>query len=351
MGRICYGVMGDARGHVSRALAIARELAHHEILFIGGGKIQILKENGYPVQEVPVLPTIIRNNRVDFAATLAHGIMGLGRMAPAIKKVMKLIQEFDPHLIISDYEFVTFRAAQLLGRPCISLDNQHLLTHCRYDPLPGQHFNRYLTCSLIRYLFSCASHYLITSFHTLPPVDQALTEVFPPLIKQKLLEYRPAAGDHALVYVRGNNFAGLFRHIKQTGRKFIVYGLGARPPDGNLFFKKTSEDDFLADLASSNYVIASGGHSLISEALYLGKPILCLPVRFFYEQFFNAYFLAQNGFGNYVLNLADGQNFLKVFENRVDHYRAQIKRHNFLGNKLIGARLEELYRGQTLGLE
>ena len=345
MGRICYGVMGDARGHLSRALAIARELPQHEFLFIGGGKTHILEEKGYRVKDVPILPTIIRNNRVDFAATLAHGLMGMGRMGPAFKSVMALIKEFDPHLIISDYEFVTLKVAKLLGRPCVSLDNQHLLTQCRYDPPPGQRFNRYLTCSLIRYLFSNASHYLVTSFHYLPPVDRFLTEVFPPLIKQKLQECRPYAGEHALVYLRGDNLARLIKQLKQSQRTFLIYGLGEKPRDGNLLFKKTSEDVFLHDLATCHYVITNGGHSLISEALYLGKPILCHPIKLFYEQFFNVYFVKKNGFGDYSLDNACRQDIIQEFEDGVDRYRARIAACSFLGNKQVAARLDKLVRG------
>jgi uncharacterized protein (TIGR00661 family) len=342
--RICYGVMGDARGHLSRALAIARELPQHEFLFIGGGKAHILGERGYRVQNVPILPTIIRNNRVNFVATLAHGLMGMGHMGPAFKEVRALIKDFDPHLILSDYEFVTLKAARLMGRPCVSLDNQHLLTHCRYDPPPGQRLNRYLTCALIRYLFSNASRYLVTSFHALPPANRALTEVFPPLIKQKLLQYQPTTGDHALVYLRGDNLARLIKQLEQSKRTFVIYGLGEKPPNGNLLFKKTSEEIFLHDLATCNYVITNGGHSLISEALYLGKPVLCHPIKLFYEQFFNAYFLEKNGFGDYSLENACRQDIIKVFEAGLDGYRARIKEGNFFGNKLVAARLDELTR-------
>jgi len=343
--RICYGVMGDARGHLSRALAIARELPQHEFLFIGGSKAHVLGEKGYRVKDVPILPTIIKNNRVDFAATLAHGLMGMGRMGPAFKEVRALIKDFDPHLIISDYEFVTLKVARLMGRPCVSLDNQHLLTHCCYDPPPGQRLNRYLTCALIRYLFSNASRYLVTSFHTLPPANRTLTEVFPPLIKQKLQEYQPITGDHALVYLRGNHSVRLIKQLKQSRRQFLIYGWGEKPPDGNLLFKKTSEGDFLNDLATCSYVITNGGHSLISEALYLGKPILCLPIKFFYEQFFNAYFLKQNGFGDYSLNHCCRHDTINVFEAGVNQYRSLIKAGNFFGNKLVAARLDELTRG------
>jgi len=344
MGRIFYGVMGDARGHISRALTIARELPKHEFLFIGGERVRILKENGYRVEKVPTAPTIIRNNRVDVVATIAKGIVRLGRMGLAIRKVMTLIKEYDPHLIISDYEFVTMWAARLMGRPCVSLDNQHLLTECLYRPPPGQHLSRYLTCFLIRYLFSGASHYLITSFHRLPPSDPATIEVFPPLIKQKVKDLAPSLNEHVLVYLRGYNFAKLINQLKESRRNFFIYGLGQRPPQGNLIFKATSEDKFLEDLASCGYVIANGGHSLISEALYLGKPLLCLPINLFYEQYFNAYFLSQKGFGDYTPDLACREHIIRDFEGRLDQYRARIREFNFIGNQQITARLEELSR-------
>ena len=346
MARIFYGVMGDARGHISRALTIAREMPQHEFLFAGGGKFyRILQENGYQVENVPITPTVIRNHRVDIGGTVAYGVAGLARMGPAIKRVKAIIREYDPDLIISDYEFVTMWAARMMGRPCVSLDNQHLLTECRYDLPPGQRLSRYLTCFLIRYLFSGASHYLITSFHRLPPADPAMIEVFPPLIKAKVKDLTPSIDDHVLVYLRGNNFAALIERLKESRRRVFIYGLGEKPPQGNLIFKNTSEDGFLTDLASCRYVITTGGHSLISEALYLEKPLLCLPVHFFYEQYFNAYFLSKNNFGHYLLNIGCRENFIEAFEGRVSQYRAQIKKNDFLGNPQVAARLEELSRG------
>jgi len=342
MGRILYGVQGDARGHVSRALAISQELPHHEFLFVGKGTVRILKERGHRVEEIPSFSTIIRDNRVDFTATLADAMKCIARLGPAIKRVSDLIKEYDPHLIISDYEFVTPRAAKLLGRPCVSLGNEHLMTQCTYDIPPGQRLSRYLTCFCIRFLFSAADRFLIPAFHPLPPIDQTKTEVFPPLIKPIVMQHRPTEGDHAVVYVRGYDLNKLIKLLRGRRRKFVIYGMGERPPEGNLQFKKSLENGFLADLAACNYVIANGGLSLLSEALHLGKPVLCLPVQFLYEQFFNAYLLAKNGFGDYILDNGSPEAGINFFENRVEHYRTRIKQHNFFGNKQIAARLEEL---------
>jgi uncharacterized protein (TIGR00661 family) len=279
---------------------------------------------------------------VDFAATLAHSLLASTRLGPVIRRVASVIKDFDPHLILSDYEYITARAAQLMGRPCISLDNQHLLTNCLYDPPPGERLNRYLTCFFIRRLV--ASRYLITSFLPLPPADRTRTEVFPPLIKPKVMDLQPTTGDYAIVYLRGYNYGMSMKLLSRMGRKFVIYGQGERPDEGMLHFKKTSEDDFLADLAGCRYVIANGGHSLITEALYLGKPILCLPVQFFYEQFFNAYFLEKYGFGQFSLDIDGRENFIHSFEERLGEYRRRIQEYNFLGNRQITARLEELIR-------
>jgi uncharacterized protein (TIGR00661 family) len=337
-----YGVQGDARGHVSRALAISQELPHHEFLFVGQGTVRILKERGHRVEEIPSFSTIIRNNRVDFAATLSDAMKCTVRLGPAIKRVRDLIKAYDPHLIISDYEFVTPRAAKLLGRPCVSLGNEHLLTHCIYDPPPGQQLSRYLTCFCIRFLFSAADRFLIPAFHPLPPIDQTRTEVFPPLIKPIVLEHRSTEGDHAVVYVRGYDPNKLIKLLRGRRRKYLIYGMGERPPAGNLHFKKSLENGFLEDLAACDHVIANGGLSLISEALHLGKPVLCLPVHFLYEQFCNAYFLAKNGFGHYILDNGCPEAHINFFEDHVEHYRTRIKQCNFFGNKQIAARLEEL---------
>jgi uncharacterized protein (TIGR00661 family) len=149
--------------------------------------------------------------------------------------------------------------------------------------------------------------------------------------------------------LRGYNPNKLIALLKGRRRKFVIYGQGEKPPEGNLEFKNTSEDDFLANLAACRYVVANGGLSLISEALYLGKPILCLPIQFLYEQFFNAYFLARNELGDYFFENGNPENPLNAFENLLDRYQANISRNNFLGNKQLAARIEELMEKQDAG--
>lgn len=349
MARILYGVMGDARGHVSRSRAVAQEMPHHEFLFVGGGVVSELRHEGYRVETIPMISTIHRNNRVVFSSTIRHIAAVLLQAGPIVRRIRRIIKSYDPELILTDYEFFVPLAAKREGRRCVSLDHQHILTHCRYRPPGDQRFNRFLTCFMVRSFFSHATRYLISSFFSLEPSDRKRVEVFPPILRQAVKQHHPTEEGHVLVYGSGGTIPGLFEWAGQSPRKFIVYGMGEHPPVGNMVFKTPSIHGFLEDLASCSYVISNGGHSLISEALYYGKPVLCFPIQFLYEQFINGHFLKRYGFGEFAMDPDQGPRLMKDLEEGLDQYRTRIKAYNFLGNGPVAARLEELISQQGGG--
>ena len=98
----------------------------------------------------------------------------------------------------------------------------------------------------------------------------------------------------------------------------------------------------MQDMASSRYVICNGSHTVISEALYLGKPVFAFPIHMAFEQFFNAYMLKKLGYGDYSLDPAPDPTVLKEFEQGLDQRRSRITRGNFCGNSKVVSRLEEI---------
>ncbi len=340
MARILYGVMGDARGHVNRARIIAREMPQHDFLFIGGDKVHDLETDGYRVEDVPMGSTYYANNRVDIRATFTNAIRVFVRSNPVIERVARIIERFDPHLILTDYEFFTPLAARRLGRFCVSLDHQHVITRCRYDVPDGQTMSRLLTATIIEKLYSNASHFMMVSFFQLPPSDPATAEVFPAIIRREITGLTPGIGDHVLVYQTSPTFRRLFPVLEELESRFVIYGMGEFPDRKNLQFKKISREGFLRDLASCRYVIANGGHNVLSEALYLGKPVFSFPIANAYEQFINSYFLFKFGFGDYSVEAVPAAGRLREFELRLDDCRREISRNNFFGNDLVCKRLE-----------
>lgn len=346
MARILYGIMGDARGHLSRSLSVVQHMRGHEFLFVGGGTVLELRQQGYDVLELPMLATLYKNTSVDFSATVTNALRVLAGRNAVVSRLAREVANYDPHLIISDYEYFLPLAARKLGRPCVSLDHQHVLTHCAYEAPPSQRMNRLLTFFPIKYLYSNASRFLVSSFYELPPINAESTEVFPPILRKTVRERTSRPGEHVLVYTSGGAYKALMPYLETLGRTCLVYGFGDIPDKGRILFKPHSEHGFLEDLASCRYVISNGGHNLISEALFYGKPVLCLPIHFLYEQFLNGYFLKEFGFGEFCMDPGAIHQVLQLMEDNLDNHVQRIRQYNFWGNDQVASRLEAMIQEQ-----
>jgi uncharacterized protein (TIGR00661 family) len=113
--------------------------------------------------------------------------------------------------------------------------------------------------------------------------------------------------------------------------------------DGNLTYRPFSEKGFIDDLRTARAVVASGGYTLMSEAVYLHKPMLAIPVEGQFEQVMNALYLEKLGYGMYAKQLTlDG---LKEFLGRVPKCQEALKGYTQEGNtKMVAALREQLER-------
>jgi uncharacterized protein (TIGR00661 family) len=342
MGRILFGVMGDAWGHVSQALAVAEALPQHDFLFLGGGQTVSLRQMGRRVVEVPMLRTFYRNRGVDVGRTALNGLKTLFNWRRIVERVSRIASDFQPDLVLTTYEHFSPFAARRLGIPCLSLDNQHAVTKCAYPVPKGEFVSRLLYLLPLRLLYSRADLFLITAFCPLEPLNRADTEVFPPFLRKAALKISPSRGDHLVVYQTSPRTSKrLFLSLLEINRECRVYGLGERPPNMNLVYKGVSTNDLLQDLASCRYLITNGGYNLMAEALYFGKPVLSFPIPLAYEQFFNAHMLESSGYGRYFLQDNLDMDDLRSFEEKLEQYEARIQTGEFCGNDEVASRIEE----------
>ena len=92
-----------------------------------------------------------------------------------------------------------------------------------------------------------------------------------------------------------------------------------------MVYKPFSREGFLADFATCKAVMATAGFTLMTEAFFLHKPYLALPMRGQFEQELNAYWLAKlkyginlrrirsEAVGNFLYRLADFKEALKDY--------------------------------------
>jgi len=290
---------------------------------------------------IPAFETYYRGNRVDVPVTLWKGLRTILGIRGVVERVVGIMKDFGPDLVFTSYEYSVPVAAHKLGLPVISLDNSHFLTKCKCDIPRAETLSRWGYGLTLRHIYSNADYYFITSFYGLEPVDPASTWVFPPLLRRAVLEMTPSEGDHVVVYHTSPTFKAVEQFLEKMPGRFLVYGLGEKPSRGNLEYKAPSTDGFLRDLASARYVITNGGHTVMSEALYYGKPVLSFPISFAYEQFFNGHMLRSLGYGDYCLSSNPDINLLTRFEERLGEFRANMAGREFCGNAQVAAMAQD----------
>jgi uncharacterized protein (TIGR00661 family) len=117
----------------------------------------------------------------------------------------------------------------------------------------------------------------------------------------------------------------LIEKLKELNEEFVVYGIKNRKDEENLKFKKP--ETFLQDLAECKAIISTAGFTLTSEAIYLKKPLFAVPLRRHYEQYFNAKYVRENGFGDFSEKPTSEE--LMNFLGRLDDYADSFEGVNF----------------------
>ncbi len=133
----------------------------------------------------------------------------------------------------------------------------------------------------------------------------------------------------------------LIELLKEFDDKFIIYGFYKEGVEGNLSFRNFNEEDFFDVLASSRAVITNGGFNVISEAIYLNKPVFSIPVKKQFEQILNAIHLERLGYGEFHEDPDKGD--LEKFLLNLDVYKENIE-SNFVhdGNQAVLRELDEI---------
>lgn len=352
MARILYGVHGTGHGHAMRGLTIARRLRQHDFLFVCSDDAVSVLRPEFPVHTIPNLGTAFKNYRVDFKTTIRRAVPLLWHRERYIREVMDLIHAFEPDVCITDLEYFVPSAAKRMQVPCLTLDHQHVITCCRHN-LPGNMWWDTMVQGLTpKYLFRPTEQNLIVSFYQPPVLPQYRARVVPPILRDKVLAARPEDRGHVLVYQSNSTSPALIEFLKgATKRTCYVFGYSREEGrDGNIVFMKKSEDVFLQLLASASYVVQGGSHTLMTEALYLGKPILTIPLKSMIEQRFNALYIERLGYGMQADMERLAPQLLTEFEARLPKFQETIARGRFCGNEIVFGLVDTFIRTKELPL-
>ena len=353
--KILYGVVGEGMGHAIRSRVVLDHLlaAGHEVEIMASSRAADFLAKRFPeVHKIHGLHIIYDENRARMGRSLVSNVLaGTAALPSQIRSYFDLISDFSPEVVISDFESWVYFYAKAHRLPIVSIDNMQVINRCLHPPeiLAGIRTEFELARAFVKSKLPFCDHYLIATFFQLP-LRKERTTLVPPVLRPEILKLEPKRGDHLLVYQTAEGHHALPDALAASGYECRIYGLrrnlSEEQVEGNLRYRPFDEAAFIADMASARAVISGGSFTVMSECVYLHKPLLSVPVGGQIEQVINARYLEREGYGRHAEHV-DGE-VLERFLAALPACEARLAGYAQDGNRILLETLErELHQAIT----
>ncbi|MGC2598884.1 MAG: glycosyltransferase family protein [Nitrososphaeraceae archaeon] len=336
MARIYFAPYGVGLGHASRLLAVAERLrtSGAGVRFSSFGEaVNYLALHGYDCMQVPPME-LVWSSQGSFSikGSIASIPQLFTNFVRQLNTEMKYILSYSPDIIVSDTRLSPLFIAEILKIPSILILNQvKLLLSPRLREFKLARIYEKMNGEFLGLLWRLADKILIPDLP--PPYTIAERNVWDTSTVASRLSYVGFTSPrHTVAKERLEKVClclGLdrarpivFFHLsgpKRTRlrilknvllackslRPQIQYIVSGGTPDGNPDFKKIAANGWYFEwcpvrdeiFALSNLLVIRGGHTVISQAIQFGKPMLTIPIENHGEQIGNSEKVAKIGLG------------------------------------------------------
>jgi uncharacterized protein (TIGR00661 family) len=295
--RILYGCNSQGQGHLSKAATLVPLLVArgHDVRVFSSGPTPPAAYSFPGHRHVPGLVYAIEEGRASVQRTARDWLTSSPRLVASLRAARELVREFQPELILSDFE--PFTASPLLSPPCevVSLCRQAALLDAAIETPHPMSAQARLVRTMIRLFLMGADRR--HGYHYAPASHRCV----PPIIRPELFLLRPERGDHVLIYNTSYVLPGESERLIAwaNDRRIPVraYGFDQMPRGqvGYVRFQPTSRTQMMLDMASSRGVMTTAGLTTPAEAYLLRKPVCVVPLPEQWEQLANTAHLEQAG--------------------------------------------------------
>jgi len=274
---IAYFVHGRGRGHAARTYSVLPILkkANFDIhLFAGAMAI-----DQFGNEKVNAIPSVMPGNGA-FSIFIRR-----------LKSDYKILKKLNPDVVISDGDAPSIYIARILGVPSIAVGHGMIVPYFKHPfPLPRKDYiQEYLNVMISSWV---ANYKIAIHFTELESKNKRVLSAFPDNdFKDLQTEY--VNEDFLLSYFRDKNAEKPIRLLLDSGQSVHNFG---HPVDGATNFN-VDPTEFRKQLLKCKAVIGSSGSNLISEAIFLKKPMFALYKTGDFEQWINAQYLQKYNYG------------------------------------------------------
>lgn len=309
--RFIIAVQGEGRGHLTQAIAIKQILeqrGHRVCGVIAGSNPEkplpdfFLQSIDVPLLQVrsPHFTMTRKGNAIHMPATVFHNLRRMGAYIHSIRQMHEFISVQQPDILINLYEplvaFYTF--SYFRNFEIIAIAHQYIYLHPSFRFPKGFNLQAAFLTYYTKFTAIGAKKILALSMYDLPGSGNKLM-VTPPALRQNLLNKKTANENFILIYIINSHFMAevIQWHKKNPKVKLVCFTdnrdvkerhKGTYRIDDHLIFHSLHQEKFLDLMSRCSALVCTAGFESVCEAIYLGKPVMLIPVEGHFEQYCNA---------------------------------------------------------------
>jgi uncharacterized protein (TIGR00661 family) len=305
--KVMFTVQGDGRGHMTQAIALKEMLEEqgHQVVAVLAGQNQsrilpsfFAEAFQVPVQTFPSPGFSLKHGKaISTLRSVIHFFGNVRTYSQSLAAIQGAIATTQPDLIVNFLEplagYFNLRARPKV--PVLSVAHHFMFEHPRY---PKVHKFGLQTLGMriyVRITGANASRLALSFYHGEDLPARRLF-VCPPILRRQLFELQPDPnGRHLLVYLLNHGYETEIEAWHRQHPEVPIhcfYDKPGAPPEeqrtANLTFHALHGEKYLRLMAGCHGVLCTAGFESISEAAYLGKRLLMVPVKNHPEQTVNA---------------------------------------------------------------
>lgn len=275
--KILYAIQGTGNGHIARAEDVVPALQQYGKvdLFVSGAQADIKLSYPLKYKSKGLSFYFGKDGGVDIFKTFKRN---------SAKDVYKEIKKFPVEkydLVINDFEPITAWACIQKGVPCVGLSHQSALLSPRIPKPKG---------------FDPVGDWIL---HNYAPVKTAVgfhfsrfeDHIYTPVIRARVRNAEVKNDGHYTVYLPAYDDQKLLPLLaKVSGIQWHIFSKHVKRPYsvGRISVFPVNNEDFTLSITSSAGVLCGAGFETPSEALFLNKKLMVVPMAKQLEQHFNA---------------------------------------------------------------
>lgn len=314
--RFVFIIQGEGRGHLTQAISFAQLIRSqgHELASVIVGKSKrreipefFSREIAAPIQLVdsPNFECDPQQKKIHLGKTIWKNVLRAPLFWKSLNTIHAEIQNTQPDIILNFYDLLG-GFYKLIFQPKARfwvIGHQYLTSHPDFHFAPHRNLEKFLFKINTKMTAFGADEKLALSF--LPQENLCnKIQVVPPLLRKEVKSLIPRQGDFYLAYMVNPgyseeviHFAKRYPHLQIKAYWDKKDAAEIEYPLPNLSLHRVNDRTFLEDMAACKGLVCTAGFESVCEAMYLGKPVMMIPVAGQYEQACNALDAEASGAG------------------------------------------------------